>query len=49
MVENKAVSFKFENGKLIIGVDINKDGQNLLTIAIDLAEVPEEVLSIFKK
>jgi hypothetical protein len=49
MPENKAVSFKLEGGKFVIAVDLNKDGQPMIQIAVDLAEVPDEVLAIFKK
>lgn len=43
------VEFKIENGMLIIEVDPNKDGQNVLVLHIDLAEIPDEVLSVLKK
>ena len=46
---DKALEFKIEAGMLIILVDPNKDGQNVLEVKIDLAEVPDEVLSALKK
>jgi hypothetical protein len=49
MEEQKALSFKIEGGKFILSVDTNKDGQPLLTLALDLTEVPDEVLALFKK
>lgn len=49
MEENKSVAFKIEGGKLLISVDLNKDGQTLVDIAVDLAEIPDEILQVFKK
>lgn len=49
MEENKSVSFKVEDGKLVVQVDPNKDGQALLTVHLDIAEVPDEVIELFKK
>ena len=47
--EKKAVEFKVEGGKFYIKVDPNKDGQPVLELFIDIAEVPDEVISLFKK
>ena len=47
--ENKAVIFKIEEGKLIILVDPNKDGEAVLDLVLDLKEVPDEILSLFRK
>jgi len=49
MSKESAVEFKVENGKFIIHVDPNKDGQNVVSIVVDLTEVPDEVVAIFKK
>ena len=49
MDENKAVTFKIEGGKFIINVDPNKDGEAVIEIKIDMIEVPDEVVSLFKK
>jgi hypothetical protein len=40
------VSFKFENSNLIVIVDSNKDGEPLLTLTVNLAEIPDEVLAL---
>lgn len=42
----KAVDFKFEGSKLLIAIDPNKDGGPVLKLEIDLAEIPDEVLSL---
>lgn len=44
-----AIEFKVEGGFLIVNVDPNKDGQNVIELKVDLAEVPDEVLSAIKK
>jgi len=43
------VEFRIDGGMLIIEVDPNKDGQNVLVVNVDLAEIPDEVLSVLKK
>jgi hypothetical protein len=45
-MEAKVVDFKFEGSKLLINVDPNKDGQVVLAVTVDLAEIPDEVLSL---
>jgi hypothetical protein len=47
--EFKMIEFVIEDGKLIIGVDPNKDGQKVLEVTVDLAEVPDEILSVIQK
>jgi hypothetical protein len=42
----KAVEFKFEGSKLLIAIDPNKDGGPVLKLEIDLAEIPDEVMSV---
>lgn len=49
MEQNKSVSFRIEGSKFYITIDTNKDGQNLIEIVLDLLEVPDEVLKLFKK
>ena len=49
MPENKIVDFKFEGSKLIINVDPNKDGEVVLSVSLDMAEIPDEVASFFAK
>lgn len=40
------VSFKFEGSKLIVSIDSNKDGEPVLSLTLDLAEIPDEVLAL---
>ena len=40
------VSFKFEGSNLIVVVDSNKDNEPLLTLTVNLAEIPDEILSL---
>ncbi len=47
--EKKVLDFKVEDGKFKIKVDPNKDGEAVVELMVDLKEVPDEVLSIFKK
>jgi hypothetical protein len=47
-VENKAIDFVIDGGKLKIMVDPNKDGQKLMVLELDLAEVPDEVIAAIK-
>jgi len=49
MPENKAVSFLFDGSKLKIIVDSNKDGEPVLSVEIEMAEIPDEVLSAIQK
>jgi hypothetical protein len=49
MEEKKMLEFKFENGKVLLTVDPNKDGQPVFKAEIDAAEVPDEILSAIKK
>lgn len=49
MPENKALSFEIVEGDLVIKVDPNKNGKNLIELKIDLAEVPAEIMSVLKK
>lgn len=46
---NKKVNLEIKDGKLIIQVDANKDGEAVLVIAVDLSEVADEVIDLFKK
>jgi hypothetical protein len=48
-MEKKALEFKIDGGKLVISLDTNKDGEPVCTFAVDLAEVPDEVLAVIKK
>jgi hypothetical protein len=41
----KSVKFEFEGSKLVVVVDPNQDGQALLKLEIELAEIPDEVLA----
>jgi hypothetical protein len=40
------VKFEFEGSKLKVSVDPNGDGQAVLKVEIELAEIPDEVLSV---
>jgi len=46
MPENKPYSFRFEGSMLIIEVDPNQDGEVVLRVEVNLAEIPDEVLSL---
>lgn len=48
-VENKSFEMKLEGEFLLISVDPNKDGEKLIELKVSLKEVPDEVLSAFKK
>jgi hypothetical protein len=45
----KSVEFVFDGSTLIIKVDPNKDGQAVMTINIDMSEIPDEVMSAMMK
>ena len=47
--EFKVVAFSVVDSKLSITVDTNKDGQPVLTVLLDIAEVPDEVAALFAK
>jgi len=49
MEEKKVVDFKVEDGKLKILVDTNKDGEPVVSLVVDIAEIPDEVVSALKK
>jgi hypothetical protein len=48
-MEAKKVEFKVEGTKFVILVDTNQDGQPLLTISLDMTEVPDEIMALFVK
>ncbi len=45
-MEAKAVEMKFEGSKLVLALDPNKDGGPVLTLVLDLMEIPDEVMSL---
>jgi len=45
----ESVKFEFEGSKLRIVVDPNKDGEALLRLELELAEIPDEVVSMLAK
>jgi hypothetical protein len=49
MEEKKALDFKIDGGKFILSFDPNKDGQPVLSLSVDLVEVPDEVISLISK
>lgn len=46
--EKKTVTLEIADGKLLIIVDANKDGQAVLSVSVDLSEVADEVISAIK-
>lgn len=46
--DKKVVSLEIKDGKLVIVVDANKDGQAVLTVAVDLSEVADELLQALR-
>lgn len=42
---SEAVKINFEGSKLLVIVDPNKDGQAVVKLEVELAEIPDEVLS----
>lgn len=47
--EKKAVTFKVENNQLVISVDPNKDGEAVISVVVNIAEIPDEVASALIK
>lgn len=47
--DGQIVTMKIDGGALVITVDPNKDGQALLSVSIDLLEVPDEIVAALKK
>lgn len=43
------VDYRFEGTKLIVTIDGNNDSQPVLSLTLDLAEIPDEVMSIITK
>lgn len=48
VVEKKALELKIEGEYLLLSVDPNKDGEQLVELKLHLKEVPDEVLSAIK-
>ncbi len=48
-MENKVLEMKIVDGKFLISVDPNKNGVPVIQVSVDLAEVPAEVVALFKK
>lgn len=44
--EKKAMSFKLEDGKFFFLLDPNKDGEPVVQLMIDAAEIPDEIISL---
>lgn len=49
VIEKKMLDFEIKDGKLILSVDPNKDGEPVVFLSVDLKEVPDEIVSAFKK
>ena len=47
--ENKILSMELKDGKLVISVDSNKDGEPVLSVSVDILEVPDELMKLLKK
>lgn len=43
--EKKVYSLKFTDGKLLIELDPNRDGQPVMKLEVDVMEIPDEVIS----
>jgi hypothetical protein len=48
-MEAKKVSFSVVDGKFVIDIDPNADGKVLLSVSLDIAQVPAEVAALFAK
>lgn len=48
-LDGKKLAMTTQDGKFIILVDPNQDGEALIKLEVDLAEVPDELIDIFKK
>lgn len=48
MEDKKAVTLEIKDGQLLIVVDANKDGEAVLTVAVSLTEVADEVIELIK-
>lgn len=48
MEEKKKVGWEVDGGKIKIKVDLNEDGDALLELSLDLAEVLDEIVAAFK-
>lgn len=47
--DKKILSMNLVDGKLVISVDSNKDGEPVLEVSVDILEVPDELMKILKK
>ena len=45
---SQAISFRFEGSNLFVEVDPNNDGEPVVSVKLDLAEISDEVLSAIK-
>ena len=43
----KMIDMSIRDGKFHLSVDPNKDGEPVLVLALDLAEIPDEIISVF--
>lgn len=44
-MEPEKVSYKFEDGKLVVDVDLNSDGKPLLELKLDVSQIPAEAIA----
>ena len=49
MSDKKVFDIKIEDGKLIISIDTNKDGEPVAFFSVALSEIPDEVIDAIKK
>lgn len=43
------IDYRFEGTKLIVNLDGDQDGVALLSLTLDLTEIPSEVLALISK
>lgn len=43
------VAVKWEDGKVVVKVDMNEDGEPILELKLDVKELPEEAIAAWKE
>lgn len=43
------IDFKVDDGKLVIGVDPNEDGEAVVEVVVHITEIPDEVMDLLNK
>lgn len=49
MSEEKIFDYKIEDGKIVVALDLNKDGASSVELKIDIMEVIQEAISKIAK